>query len=137
MEIRKDNLLISDDKTKINRKKVYQLLQNSYWASKRSRQTIDISIENSICFGLYQDNKMIGFARALSDKTVSSWLHDIIIEKQYRGRGLGKWFFENIIKHKDLVNTKIYLTTRDAQGLYKKYGFRVKEAMVKIPDQNC
>ena len=80
---------------------------------------------------------MIGFARALSDKTVSSWLHDIIIEKQYRGRGLGKWFFENIIKHKDLVNTKIYLTTRDAQELYKKYGFRAKEAMVKIPDQNC
>ena len=137
MEIRKDNLLISDDKTKINRKKVYQLLQNSYWASKRSRQTIDISIENSKCFGLYQDNKIIGFTRALTDKTVSSWRYDIIIEKQYRGRGLGKWFFDNIIKHKDLMNIKIYLTTRDAQGLYKKYGFRVKEAMVKIPDQNC
>jgi hypothetical protein len=72
MEIRKDNLLISDDKTKINRKKVYQLLQNSYWASKRSQQAIDISIENSISFGLYLDNKMIGFARALTDKTVSS-----------------------------------------------------------------
>jgi hypothetical protein len=49
---------------------------------------------------------------------------------------LGKWFFDNIIKHKDLMNTKIYLTTRDAQGLYKKYGFGPKEAMVKIPGQN-
>jgi len=136
MEIRKDNLLISDDKTKINHDKVYQLLQNSYWASKRSRQAIEISIDNSICFGLYLDNKMIGFARALTDKTVSSWLYDIIIDKQYRGQGLGKWFFDNIIMHKDLMNTKIYLTTRDAQGLYRKYGFKQKEAMVKSPEKN-
>ena len=50
-------------------------------------------------------------------------VYDVIIDKNYRGNGLGKWFFKNIIEHPDLVDTKIYLTTRDAHGLYKKYGF--------------
>lgn len=112
------------------------MLLNSYWASQRSKAEINTSIEHSICIGLYKNNKMIGFARVLSDRTVSSWIYDLIIDKDYRGKGLGKWFFKNIIKHKALVNTKIYLTTRDAHGLYKKYDFKEKEALVKNPINN-
>ncbi|MCF8000540.1 MAG: GNAT family N-acetyltransferase [Halanaerobiales bacterium] len=136
MKIKNDNLLISDDKTKLDNDKIHEMLLNSYWASKRSKEEINTSIKHSICFGLYKNNKMIGFARALSDRTVSSWIYDFIIDKDYRHEGLGKWFFKNIIKHKVLINTKIYLTTKDAQGLYKKYGFKEKEALVKNPINN-
>jgi len=131
MEVKKEDLLISDDKSKLNKEKIYYMLNNSYWASTRTIESINTSIDCSICFGLYKNKEMIGFARGLSDKAVSSWLYDLIIDKNYRGNGLGKWFFENIIKHPDLVNTKIYLTTRDAHGLYSKYGFERKEAMLK------
>jgi ribosomal protein S18 acetylase RimI-like enzyme len=136
LKIKNDDLLISDAKTKLNYNTIYEMLLNSYWASNRSKVEINTSIENSICFGLYKNNKMIGFARALSDQTVSSWIYDLIIHKDHREKGFGKWFFENIIKHKDLIDTKIYLTTRDAQGLYKKYGFQKKEALVKNPIDN-
>ena len=134
MEVKKQDLLISDDKNRLDKEKIYKMLNDSYWASKRSKKSINTTINCSICFGLYKKDQMIGFARALSDKTVSSWLYDVIIDKNYRGNGLGKWFFKNIIEHPDLVDTKIYLTTRDAHGLYKKYGFETKEAMLKEPN---
>lgn len=131
MEWRKENYLISDDPRSLNAANVLQLLSKSYWGAGRPDETVLESIKNSICFGVYYDGNLIGFARAVTDKAVFTWIADVIIDEAYRGKGLGTWLVECILSHPDIKNTKQRLATRDAQGLYEKFGFKTEECMAR------
>lgn len=67
MEVTYKNYIISDDKTRINVQTVIEFLASSYWANKRPPEKIKRSVQNSICFGVYDGDMMIGFARIITD----------------------------------------------------------------------
>ena len=123
MELKHNNFLLSDDKDKIQLDRVCQMLNASYWAKDRPREIIAKSIENSICFGIYIDEKQVGFARCVTDYAAFYWLADVIIDEEYRGQGLGKFLVEAAVKHEQLKGCNGLLGTKDAHGLYSQYGF--------------
>lgn len=129
MEWRNGHFLVSDAKSKIETDTVHNWLSHSYWASDRSLEHVQETINNSLCFGLYEGDQQIGFARAVTDRVVFSWLMDVIIEESYRGKGLGQWFLSCILDHPDLKGTRMGLATKDAHGLYEKFGFKREETM--------
>ena len=116
---------ISTDKSKINTDAVHDFLSNrSYWAKGRSKERVEKSIENSICYGLYDnENNMLGFARVLTDHVVFAYIMDLFIFEEYRGKGLGTKLVEHIVGQPDLQVRLWFLGTADAHGLYKKFGF--------------
>ena len=119
---------ISTDKSQLEVDVIFDYLSNhSYWAKGRSRETIEKSISNSLCFGVYDDkNKQVGFARVVSDLAVFAWLMDVFILPAFQGHGLGKLLMAEIMTHKDLREVKKWgLGTKDAHGLYEKFGFRL------------
>ena len=100
------------------------LSHESYWAKGRSRAQVERSIASSLCFGLFDGDKQLGFARISTDYVVFAWLMDFFIDPEFRGHGLGKLLLESILDHPDLQEVNgIGLRTEDAHGLYKKYGF--------------
>lgn len=100
------------------------LSEHSYWAQGRSRAVVARSIEHSLCFGIYQGNQQVGFARVITDFTVHAYLSDVFVLPEHRGRGLGKWLVASMLAHPLLRGvTKWSLDTRDAQGLYEPFGF--------------
>lgn len=120
----KDNFAISDEIENIDLDAVLQLLSNTYWASDRTKETIEKSINNSMAFSIYDNDKQIGFARVVTDKTVFSWILDVVIDENYRGRGLGKWLMACILEHPEIKHTSFALATLDAQEFYKKFMFK-------------
>ena len=125
METKYKNFTITDDKSKLQIEKICELLNNSYWAAERPKDIIEKSIENSICFGVYHNEKQIGFARCVTDYATVYWLADVVIDNEYRGKGLGKELVNAVINHDELKGCFGVLATRDAQGLYEKYGFQL------------
>jgi predicted GNAT family N-acyltransferase len=119
--------LISNDKKLLQTDKICELLSKSYWAKDRPKDKIEASIENSVCFGVYLNNKQVGFARVVTDYAVIYWLCDVIIDEHHRKKGLGKKLIEAIINNSELKNLAGILATMDAHGLYEQYGF-VKDA---------
>jgi GNAT superfamily N-acetyltransferase len=117
---------ISEDKSKLNIEAIKSLLKQSYWANERTEETILKSIENSICYGVYKENNMVGFGRVVTDYSTVYWICDIIIDENHRGIGLGKKLIEKITTTKELEGLMGILATSDAHGLYEQYGF-VKE----------
>ncbi len=115
---------ISNNKDLISIDGVCNLLSKSYWANKRSKERIEESIKNSICIGIYDKEKMIGFARIVTDYATMYWLCDVIIDEEYRGNGLGKKLIECITEMEELKGMFGILATHDAHGLYEKYGFK-------------
>lgn len=118
---------LSDDKTRLDLSAVCGWLQATYWASHRSREQIEKSIQHSLCFGLFHDSGQVGFARAVTDCATFSYLCDVIITPEHRGRGLGKWIVECMIAHPDISCGTQCLRTRDAHTLYERFGFERTE----------
>jgi len=115
--------IFSRDKNLLALDRVCELLAQTYWAQGRSREKVQTSIDNSLCFGVYEDGYLIGFARAVTDYATVYWVSDVIIDPAYRGKGLGKRLVEFVIATEELRGMKGILATRYAHGLYEKYGF--------------
>lgn len=115
---------ITTDTTFFNLEYIHNFLTHSYWAENIPVETVQKSIENSLCFGVFHLGKQIGFARMITDKATFGYLADVFIDENYRSLGLGKWLMEEIMKHPDLQGfRRIILATRDAHGLYQQFGF--------------
>ncbi len=120
--------IISTDKSLLDIQMIITFLGNSYWAKGRPASIIERSIENSLCFGVYLNDKQIGFARVITDYAVFGYLADVFILEEYRGNGYSKKLIQRIIDHPDLKYIKRWiLATKDAHGLYAKTGFRPLE----------
>ena len=117
---------ISTDKSRLDIELIHNYLSNeSYWAKGRSIEKVKLSIENSICFGVYLDEAQIGFARVVTDYAVFAWILDVFILKDFQGRGYGKKLMNTIMTQNNLQNLLRWgLGTDDAHGLYEQYGFK-------------
>lgn len=117
---------ISTDKSRLDIELIHNYLTNeSYWAKGRSIEKVKLSIENSICFGVYLDEAQIGFARVVTDYAVFAWILDVFILKDFQGRGYGKKLMNTIMNQNNLQNLLRWgLGTDDAHGLYEQYGFK-------------
>ncbi|WP_319479646.1 GNAT family N-acetyltransferase [uncultured Draconibacterium sp.] len=116
---------ISTDKKRLDIKVIHNYLSNeSYWAKGRTLETVQHSIENSLCFGVYIEDRQVGFARVITDYAVFAWLLDVFILPEYQGKGYGKKLMEAIMTHNHLQGLRRWgLGTDDAHGLYKQFGF--------------
>jgi GNAT superfamily N-acetyltransferase len=120
----RDEFLISTDRNRLDIETVHEYLGSSYWAAGMPRSVLERAIENSLIFGIYHDARQVGFARVISDLATYAYLSDVFVLSEYRGRGLSKWLMECILAHPELQGLRRFaLFTRDAQGLYARYGF--------------
>ncbi|MFD2655123.1 GNAT family N-acetyltransferase [Gracilibacillus thailandensis] len=131
MEWYHNNYVVSDDKELLDLDTIFTLLQPTYWANERSKETIAHSIENSFSFGIYEKDKQIGFARVVSDQAVFSWILDVVIDSEYQGRGIGSFLMQCILEHPLLKNTKFALATKDAHRFYETFNFTERPCMVR------
>lgn len=121
----KEGFEISTDKSKLDIAVIHDYLSNkSYWAKNIPVELVQKSIEGSICFGVYHNNRQVGYARMVSDCATFGYLADVFIIDEYRGKGLSKWLMEEIINYPAFQPLRRWmLATRDAHGLYKQFGF--------------
>ena len=128
-EEKKDGFIISTDKSRLDMNVIFDYLSNrSYWAKGIRMDMVKRAAENSICFGVYENDKQIGYARVVTDKATIGYIGDVFILKTHRGRGLSKWLMECILKHPELQGFRRWiLLTKDAHGLYKQFGFNEPE----------
>lgn len=121
----KDQFSISTDKSKLDIDSIHEFLSTkAYWCLNIPKQKVQTAIENSLCFGVYEADKQVGFARVITDFSTIAYLGDVYILEEYRGKGLSKWLMETIMNHEDLQGLRRWiLLTGDAHELYRQYGW--------------
>ena len=124
MEVKRGTFRISTDQEDLQIDVIHRyMVEEAYWTSGRTRAMTEKSIKNSLCFGVYDDGRQIGFARVVTDYTLFAYLCDVFILHDYQGQGLGKWLTETILKVLDEECVRwTMLATRDAHELYEQYG---------------
>ena len=132
-DVVRDQFAISTDKARLQVDIIHKFLsEESYWANRRSREQTEMAILNSLCFGLFDGEGQIGFARVITDKATFAYLGDVFVLEAFRGQGLGMWLMETIVLHPELQGLRRWvLATRDAHDLYQKFGFD----QLRFPDR--
>jgi GNAT superfamily N-acetyltransferase len=125
-EWHKDGFTISTDPGRLDVDLIHRFLTTeSYWAQHRTLPTVKLAVQNSLNFGVYEDDRQIGFARVVTDYATFAWLADVFIIADYRRRGLSKWLLQIVVAHPRLQGLRRWmLATRDAHELYRQFGFQ-------------
>jgi GNAT superfamily N-acetyltransferase len=122
--VRNGNDEISSANERLDLDVVHGFLASSYWAAGIPRATMERSLAGSLNFGLYRDGAQIGFARFVTDSATFAYLADVFVLPDFRGQGLATWLVGTALTHPALTGLRrVLLATRDAHGLYAKFGF--------------
>ena len=133
VESRHGEFVVSTDRARLDLDVIHTFLTNSYWAKGIPRERVALSIEHSVCFGVYDGSgAQVGFARVITDFATYAYIADVFVLESHRGHGLGKALMASISQHPALQGFRRWsLSTRDAHALYAQFGF----TLLKFPDR--
>jgi GNAT superfamily N-acetyltransferase len=125
VETARNGYLISTNPDRLDATAIHAYLTRSYWATGIPKDVVARSLEQSLCFGLFDaSGAQVGLARVVTDAATFAYLCDVYVLEEHRGRGLGKWMIETVCAHPALQGLRRFmLATRDAHGLYRQFGF--------------
>lgn len=120
----RDGFSISTDPGRLDVGVIHGFLVGSYWARGIPREVVEKSIRGSLCFGVFDGDRQVGFSRVVTDCATFAYIADVFVLESHRGLGLAKWMMECVMTHPELQGLRVWrLTTRDAHGLYSQFGF--------------
>lgn len=140
IEDRRGDLVLTTDRVRIDVDVILAMLRASHWGGNMTRPMLLRAIENSVCVSVFDGDRHVAFARAVSDLATYAYLTDVIVAEDARGRGIGSWMVEAIVAHPDLQGLRrIALFTRDAPWLYERHGFttdRPSSVYMELPSKS-
>ena len=130
---------IIDGADRMDIAEVMDLLKQTYWADKRSLEQVRKSMEHSRCYGVYleEEGKLVGFARVISDFSTTYYLCDVIVDERWQHQGFGRTLISYIENLPEYQNLRGILITRDAHGLYEKFGYQTLDGRAMVKGLNC
>ena len=120
---KKQNVCVTDDKTKIDFDMVYEFITKHSFSKGISRAKFDVAMNNSWCFGIFVDNQQVGFTRLITDYATFGWFRDVFILPENRNQSYALILMQYVIgkiKEKDFI--RVMLGTLDKHNLFKKIG---------------
>jgi GNAT superfamily N-acetyltransferase len=141
MDWQRGEYTISTERERLDLSVIHRYIsEESYWGKGRALEVVRRAVENSLPFGIYKGEELVGFARVVTDYATFAWLADVFVLEAHRGRGLSKWLMEVILSHPELQGFRRWvLATKDAHGLYRRFGFidlHRPERWMERPDPN-
>ena len=116
--------VVDSDPERLDMDVIHGFLTATYWSPGISRALVERAVRNSVCFGVYEEGRQVGFARVVTDQATFAYLADVFILESHRGRGLAKVLMSAIVADPRLQGLRRWmLATRDAHKLYERYGF--------------
>ncbi|MEV6347691.1 GNAT family N-acetyltransferase [Actinoplanes sp. NPDC051851] len=121
----RDGYVLTSDATRVDIARVHSWLsEESYWAKGRALDVTTRAIEGSLPFSVFQGDRQVAFARAVTDGATFVWICDVFVDREHRGHGLGTWLVDTIVARLSETGVQRFLlATRDAHGVYRKSGF--------------
>ncbi len=110
------------------------LFEFAPWSRRRSLGAVRTMLENTdFYFSAWDGERLVGFARVLTDRVFRATVWDVIVHPEYQKRGVGEELMNRLLSHPVISRVeKVWLNTRDKHGFYEKFGFsRSDQGMVR------
>jgi GNAT superfamily N-acetyltransferase len=133
MEWKRDSFTVTTELAKFDMAFVTTSLQST-WRKGATREMIEDAFAKSLSFGLFDGEKQVGCVRAVTDRRFVSWVCDLYLDPEYRGKKLGRWFMDCVMNHPDLVHTRlVFSSVPESQAFFERIGFKPMERGYSIP----
>ena len=121
---------VTSDRARMDVDAIHAFLSNeAYWSKNIPREVVERAVTHSLCFGAFDGDAQVGFARVITDYATFAYLADVFVLESHRGRGIGKQLMNAIANHPELQGLRRWhLVTRDAHALYAQFGFKPIDA---------
>lgn len=104
-----------------------ELFQKMWWTIGRTKDDVDTLLTSCKVFGIVDttNNKLVGFARVLTDGIKYAYIYDVMTVESARKIGLGKMMMNYILQHPAFQKVKYFELTcaQDMVGYYEQFGF--------------
>jgi N-acetylglutamate synthase-like GNAT family acetyltransferase len=121
---------------------IYQLQallnKSAFWAVDRRIEDLKIAVDRSEpVISAWDEENLIGFARATSDGVYRATIFDVVVDPDYRRLGLGRKLVETILLDPCMCRVeKIYLMTTNQQSFYERLGFVINSSTTMRLDRS-
>ncbi|WP_088893359.1 GNAT family N-acetyltransferase [Leptolyngbya ohadii] len=119
----------------INLQELQNLFQiTAFWARDRKLEDWVIALQNSRpIVTAWDDDRLIGFARATSDGIYRATIWDVVVHPDYQGLGLGRKLVETLLMHPHVNRAeRVYLMTTNQQKFYERIGFEENQTTTMV-----
>jgi N-acetylglutamate synthase-like GNAT family acetyltransferase len=106
---------------------IHRIVAGTYWSPNIRRNLVEKALRNSITAVAIDESTgaTVGIARVVTDRATFAWLCDVVVLDPWRGQGFSRRLIEELERHPSLQTVRRWcLATRDAEGLYEKFGYR-------------
>jgi predicted GNAT family N-acyltransferase len=118
---------IQNEMTEEQLDQLHALVQKMWWSTDRTKEEMDIMLRRCLPFAVIDSStqRLVGFARVLTDEIRYAYIYDVMTEESLRGKGIGKMIMQAILSHPHLSHVKyVELTCApEMASYYEKYGF--------------
>lgn len=115
----------------------YKMLLNDVGWKLPSERLVKISLEKGINVKYVLNSKTVGMASFVTNGGYAGLIMDVVVLKEYRGKGYGTILIESILNYikKNLENDEEMmiqlLSAPGKQDFYSKFGFKVKKEIAE------
>jgi ribosomal protein S18 acetylase RimI-like enzyme len=109
----------------------FSLFETAGWNLdyKASPEELETANRNSwLTLSAFDDDKLVGFGRVVTDLTLHAIIFDLIVLPDYRGRGIGAMVLKALVKkcrEKGVRDIQLFCA-KDQKGFYEKNGFEAR-----------
>ena len=144
-ELQKDkelfcNIAYNDTEKALPSEELHRLFQLVGWSDGTETPDMvkwfNLPFQNStLVISAWSDNRLIGVVRVLSDQIIRSVVHDLIVDPEFQGRGIGRGLIRRCMEK--FPDTEwLIQTTADVMEFYERLGFkRYPKEVLSIPSK--
>lgn len=120
------DIVISSEPSHLDVELIHRFLNETYWASGRSRDQVQRTIDRCRCYGVFRNGQQIAFARVLSDFVTFAYVMDVFVLPEFRRQKIATRLMLHVLDDDELRDVTVWqLKTRDAHELYRNVGFEL------------
>lgn len=117
------DIRLTEDTSGVNWSVFCALFQRAGFGERTPERAHALFAGSYVCCFAWEQETLIGAARAISDGVACSAVYDVVVDPTYQGQGIGKQLMTNLLNR--LPKRSVMLvSTHGNEGFYQKLGFK-------------
>lgn len=106
---------------------VQALFKQTDWADKRTVEDIQTIVDSSLTVGAWDGEKLVGFARAVTDGRFRAFVEDVVVDEAYRKQGIGAGIMRMLLDELEHIEEIILHCANYNVEFYEKLDFKLTD----------
>jgi ribosomal protein S18 acetylase RimI-like enzyme len=122
--------ILSFSERKIKTSDVIRLYNDTGWWEDRLEEDIEEMLNKELSVGAWEDDTLIGFARAVSDGRIRAYIEDVVIHSSYRKEGIGEKLVSKLLVELSHIDIISLFCEEHLIPFYEKNNFKYSKSQI-------